>query len=60
MKFIFLVIDWFSLQIYIVVNMIFVVDRNFGRVMEMLIMKGKKQDDKEKGGGGREREKMVI
>lgn len=57
MKFIFLVIDWFSLQIYIVVNMIFVVDRNFGRVMEMLIMKGKKQDDKEKGG---EREKMVI
>lgn len=45
----------FSLQIHIVVNMTLVADRNLGRVMEMLTMKGKKQDDKEKGGGGRER-----
>lgn len=37
--------------------MTLVADRNLGRVMEMLTMKGKKQDDKEKGGGGeRERE----
>lgn len=34
--------------------MTLVADRNLGRVMEMLTMKGKKQDDKEKG-GGRER-----
>lgn len=57
MKFIFLATDWFSLYIHIVVNMTLVADRNLGRVMEMLTMKGKKQDDKEKGGGGkRERE----
>lgn len=36
--------------------MTLVADRNLGRVMEMLTMKGKKQDDKEKGGGERERE----
>lgn len=35
--------------------MTLVADRNLGRVMEMLTMKGKKQDDKEKGGGVRER-----
>lgn len=34
--------------------MTLVADRNLGRVMEMLTMKGKKQDDKEKGGGERE------
>lgn len=56
MKFIFLATDWFSLQIHIVVNMTLVADRNLGRVMEMLTMKGKKQDDKEKG-GGEERER---
>lgn len=32
--------------------MTLVADRNLGRVMEMLTMKGKKQEDKEKGGGG--------
>lgn len=37
--------------------MTLVADRNLGRVMEMLTMKGKKQDDKEKGGGERERER---
>lgn len=36
--------------------MTLVADRNLGRVMEMLTMKGKKQDDKEKG-GGEERER---
>lgn len=58
MKFIFLATDWFSLYIHIVVNMTLVADRNLGRVMEMLTMKRKKQDDKERG--GREREKMAI
>lgn len=36
--------------------MTLVADRNLGRVMEMLTMKRKKQDDKERG-GGRERER---
>lgn len=35
--------------------MTLVADRNLGRVMEMLTMKGKKQNDKEKGGEERER-----
>lgn len=35
--------------------MTLVADRNLGRVMEMLTMKRKKQDDKERGGRERER-----